>query len=165
MTTEQEHVQHDSEREQRLKTFSRRQLLQVGWTVPVVMAIELARPKTVFAQGSSHIDYTDYNDHNDGHGDDGHYDKFQDSPYHNHADGNQHKDSPSHHDYADGNQHKDTPYSDHGDHTDAHDDTHLDHTDHTDTLSAVTHADTGSVVRMMHGVASHDDHLDHLDSS
>ncbi|MEZ4646774.1 MAG: hypothetical protein R3E31_29285 [Chloroflexota bacterium] len=54
-----EHVDEQDKRQQ----FTRRDLLRAGWTVPVIAAVELSRPRKAFAQGTSHLDYVDYSDH------------------------------------------------------------------------------------------------------
>src|SRR5437667_187891 len=53
---------------ERESTFTRRALLQAGWTMPVIVAATL--PETAYAQ-SGHTDHTDHTDtaHVDAHGD------------------------------------------------------------------------------------------------
>ena len=146
--------------EERKKTFTRRQLLQTGWTVPVIVAIEIGTPKTVFAQGGSHFDYLDHTDHTD------HIDQ-------NHADFHEDKNTGHYDTHID--EHKDSGHTDHSDHTDTHQDGHSDihddafndnhkdsHGDHTD-LHNDRHKDYHEDAPHS-DVNSHDDHLDHIDS-
>jgi hypothetical protein len=113
----------EAPRGEREADFTRRALLQAGWTTPVILAATL--PRTAHAQ-SAHTDA-----HTDSHGDshqDGHGDDSVDNP---------HIDTP----------HVDTPHSDHIDatHSDAHTDTHSDisHSDTPlDSPFADTHTDT-----------------------
>lgn len=134
--TGQDENQSD-EKLERERTFTRRELLRAGWTVPVVTALSLGSPKTVYAQGPSHMDFADYSDHTD-HVDipheDQHTDNHADEGFHVDLHGDRIRPNGSHADW-----HADFIVG----HQDAHNDTHTD-----------THTD----------VSSHDDHLDHIDS-
>jgi len=143
---------HDKEREERTKSFTRRRLLQVGWTIPVIVALEMSRPKTVLAQGGSHTDYIDYSDEN----------PHDDVPH-----------TDFHWDWDHTDAHNDWHVNWHGDtHNDArHQDWHVNwHGDESAAPLQMRNSSPDEFHGDLHkdipakDVTSHDDHLDHIDS-
>jgi len=110
-----EGMEPNAERAEREAEFTRRALLQAGWTAPAVLAVTL--PRTAYAQ-TTHTDTGHIDQHNDGHGD-GTLDVHTDTHTDDHLDDTGHTDTHQ-------DNHTDSHTDQGQDLTQTHDDLHAD---------------------------------------
>lgn len=124
----------ESRREEREKSFSRRALIQAGWSIPVIMAVNPVSKAFALTSGFGDApfedvtpfnDFNDFNDHDDTPHNDGDAhndgDRHSDGPG-DHTDADIGVDGPEHSDgvaHSDGLEHDDAPTHDDAAHVDA----------------------------------------------